>query len=98
MPPSASGRFQPLDLLILARGPTNRELDQSSILDGSHGLMPFKETGCWLNNSPRHFSTAVQYRTNKKADAANPGKEFTASAFSIAHISSNKKSRREETL
>ena len=64
--------------------------------DGSHGLMPFKRTECWLNISPRHFSTAVQYRTNKKADAVNPGKEFTTSAFSIAHTSGNKKSRREK--
>ena len=169
-------------------------------LDKSHGLMPFKETGCWLNGSPRRFSTAVSWyptllvavspviivavagvtvarmaiapiaiaaaaaamvpatviaaltaivvtvlptpvpglgirgakdqrerrdehckeqsfsrhyktpfesdqheaaaatMTNKTADAANPGKEFTTSASSIAHIASNKKSRREETL
>ena len=64
--------------------------------DGSHELMPFKETGCWLNSSPRHFCTAVRPRTNKKADAVNPGKELIASAFSIAQISSNKKSRREK--
>ncbi len=34
--------------------------------EGYHGLMPVKETGCWLNSSPRHFFTAVRRRTNKK--------------------------------
>jgi len=32
----------------------------------------------------------------QKTDAANPRKELIASAFSIAQISSNKKSRREK--